>query len=235
MSLLTICQDAAKEIGFPAPSSIVGSSDPNAAQLLRLANREGDDLAQVKAWNILTEEGNITLATGDQDYALASDLRYVIPTTTWDRTNKRIVITPLTSQEWQMLKGWTSINGLSYRARIRNNQLEFEQTIEAADNGKVIYYEYVSNQWAADSGGTAQRFFTADDDTARLDEELITQGVVWRFKKAKGLDWQEDYQFYLHNRNRQVSRDGDQRRISMADPLYSPGVVGVNVSDSDYG
>lgn len=234
MTLATICQNAAKEIGFPAPANIIGNSDPNAAQLLRLANREGEELSQVKAWNILVSEGSVTLATGDQDYLLATDLRYVIPSTTWDRTNKRIVITPITSQEWQFLKGWTTIQGLSYRARIRNNQLEFEQAITSADNGKVIYYEYVTNQWAASSGGTAQRYFTADDDTARLDEELITQGVVWRFKKAKGLDWQDDYQFYLQTQRRQVSRDGGQRRIAFTNPLYGIG-IGINVSDRDYG
>ena len=234
MSLLTICQDAAEEIGFPAPGSIVGNSDANAAQLLRLANREGEELSQKGKWQVLVSEGSVTLVDGTQEYALASDLRYVIPTTTWNRTDKRSVVTPITSQEWQFLKGWTAITGINLRARIRNNKLEFEQTIGSGDAGKVIYYEYVSKNWAADSGGTAQHKFTADTDTARLDEEMITKGLVWRFKKAKGLDWQEDYQFYKMLRDSQMARDGDQRRISFSGKMFGEG-LGVNVSDRDYG
>ena len=232
MSLLSICQDAAEEIGFPAPSSVVGSSDPNAKQLLRFANREGEELSQATNWNILVTEGSVTLATGDQDYALASDLRWVIPTTTWNRNDKRIVLAPLTSQEWQFHKAWTTISGLNLMARIRNNQLEFSQTISSSENGKVIYYEYVSNKWASTSGGTAQQLFLLDTDTCRLDEELVTQGVVWRFKKAKGLDWEGDFQLYKNLKGKQIARDGDQRRVRFCG-LKSG--LGVNVPDQNYG
>lgn len=234
MSLLTICQDAADEIGFPQPTSIVGNSDSNAKQLLRLANREGEELSQKTNWQELVTETSITLATGTQTYALASDLRWIIPNTTWNRSDKRIVITPLSSREWQFLKGWATITGLNLRARIRAGNIEFEQTIAAADNGKSVYYEYISNKWAETSGGTAQRKFQADTDVCRLDEELVTQGVVWRFKKAKGLDWQEDYQFYIQLRDSQISRDGDQRRVSFGDKMFGEG-LGVNVSDRNYG
>lgn len=233
MSLLSICQDVAYEVGFPAPSSIVGSSDQTAQQLLRLANREGEVLSQAANWEILVTEGSITLATGDQDYALPSDFRYIVPMTTWNRSDKRIVINPVTSQQWQFLKGWTTINGLHLRARIRGGELEFEQTIAAADNGKTIYFEYLSKNWAKTSGGTAQNKFQADTDLGRLDEELITQGVVWRFKKAKGLDWEEDFKEYVGVLRKQKARDGGSGTLSFGGTQVHS--VGINVPDKDYG
>lgn len=233
MSLLTICQNTAREIGFPAPSTVVGSADPNAQQLLRLANREGHELSQAADWQILKKEHTFTLVTGDQDYATPAGFRYIVPDTTWNRDNKRVVISPLSSQEWQFLKGWTAIQGLNLRARIRDGELEFEQTITSSDNGKTIAYEYLSSYWCESSGGTAQAAFAADTDVAKLDEELMTQGVVWRFKKAKGLDWQEDYQFYVGLRSKQIARDGGARKIRFG-AAFSEG-LGVNISDRDYG
>lgn len=46
MSLLTVCTQAMAEIGLPAPTTIVGNSDPFAVQLLALVNRAGKELAE---------------------------------------------------------------------------------------------------------------------------------------------------------------------------------------------
>ena len=55
MSLLTIVQDAANEIGFPEPATVIGNSDQLAIQMLRLLNREGDTLSRFD-WEALKEE-----------------------------------------------------------------------------------------------------------------------------------------------------------------------------------
>lgn len=233
-TLLEICQDAAYEIGFPAPSTIVGNTDATAQQLFRLANKEGEILSQATQWEVLVSEYTFTLVSGDQDYALPSDFRYIVPSTTWDRTSKRIVINPITSQYWQFLKGWTTINGLHLRARIRAGELEFEQTIGSSDAGKTIAFEYLSDKWAQSDGGTAKNKFTLDTDIPRLDAEVITQGVVWRFEKAKGLDWEANYQEYMRLRSMQIARDGGSRIIRL-DGKRGKGVIGFNVPDRDFG
>lgn len=46
MSLLTVCNTAVGEIGLPQFTTIVGNTDPNAIQLLALANRAGKELAE---------------------------------------------------------------------------------------------------------------------------------------------------------------------------------------------
>lgn len=235
MSLLSICQDAVQEIGITAPTTIVNNQDTNAKQLLRMANKESEILSQFGEWQILKKEHTFTLVTSDQDYALPADYRWIVPSSTWNRDNKRIVISPVTSAEWQFLKGWTTISGLNLRARIRNDQLEFEQTITAADNGKTIAYEYLS-KYPVDiaAGGTPKQFFTIDTDVSLLDEELITQGVKWRFKKEKGLDWEEDFAEYKELRKKQLARDGGARVVNMGRGQFG-GELGVNVSDRNYG
>lgn len=229
MTLLTIVQDAADEIGWDRPDTVVGNED--AYQFLRLLNREGEALSKWP-WEILVKEDTITLSTSDQDYALASDFRYVIPSTLWNRDNRRALIW-LNSQEWQFFKGWTTVNGLNLRARIRNNELEFEQTITASDNGKTIAYEYVSKNWSQDSGATAQQKFAADDDTGIISEELLTLGLVWRFKKAKGMDWLPDFQDYDKEVRQAKARDGGSRIIRFGrGPIQH---LGVNTPEGNFG
>jgi len=236
MSLLSICQDAFYEIGIDAPSTIVGNTaDTNALQIFRLANREGEYLSQYHPWQVLYTENTITLVSGTQTYSVPTDMRWIIPSTTWNRTDQRPVVNPVSPAEWAFLKGWTTINGLNLRARIRAGLFEVEQTVGASENGDEIVFEYVSDKWAADSGGTAQKKFSADTDTARIDEELITQGVVWRFKKAKGIDnWQMDYEQYQELILSQVARDHGARTLYMGGSEFGR-YLGINVSDRDYG
>lgn len=229
MTLLSIVQDAALEIGFPKPTTVVGNTDQIATQMLRLLNREGEILSR-HPWEALVKEHTFTLATGDQDYAPPSGFRYMIPDSIWNRDHKRPVRSPLTSQEWQFYKGWSTVTGLTLRARIRNGELEFDQPITAADNGKTIAYEYVSSYW---TNSTSQGKFVADSDTGTIDEELLTQGLVWRFKKAKGLDWQPDYMEYKNEVSRAKSRDGGSRTLNLNKTLTA--YLGANTPEDGYG
>jgi hypothetical protein len=232
MTLLTICQNAADDIGFPRPSTVIGNTDQNAQQLLRLANKEGKALSKA-----LKREAVITLATADQDYALPSDFGWIIPTTAWNRDTNRRVLIPLTSSEWQLSKGHESTWGLNLRARIIVNQVVFDQPITAAENGQGVYYEYISSNWcqSADDPPVTQSAWADDTDTARLDEELITLGVIWRFKKAKGLpDWRDDFLEHKNQKDKIIARDGGMRKLCFGESS-SESSMGINVPDAGYG
>lgn len=232
MSLLTIVQNACLETGFPSPDSVVGNTDQTPQQMLRLLNREGEILSRYE-WQALKKEGTITLVASDQDYALATDFRYLIPSAMWNRDDQRRVIEPLSSEEWQFFKGWTTVSGLNLRARIRNDQLEFEQTITTGDAGKTIAYEYISKNWVEDVTETAKSSFTADDDTGLIDEELLTEGLVWRFLKAKGLPFEAELLEYQRNVKQAQSRDGGRRKLDLAKSGF--GFLGVNTPEGNYG
>jgi hypothetical protein len=234
MSLLTICQDVAYEIGFPAPATIISNSDANAKQLLRLANREGKILSRATSWQALKSVYTFTLATADQDYVLPTDFGWIIPSTTWNRTTKCMVLNPVTPQEWEYLQAWSGATGLNLYARIIGSQLVFQQTITAAQNGETIAYEYISSKWCQSALSVAAAAWAADTDTAKLDEELITQGIVWRFKKSKGLEWKEDFVEYENQRNRLIARDGGMRKLNFGGGAGGA-PIGVNVPDQGYG
>lgn len=228
MTLLSIVQDACDDVGFPAPASVVNNSD--ADQYLRLLNREGEALSR-HPWEALILEHTFDLVASTQEYVLPSDFRYILPMTQWNRDNKRRLIW-INSEEWQFFKGWTTVNGLNLRARIRDEQFEIEQTVTSGDAGTTIAFEYVSKYWTENASSTAQQKFAADTDTSVLDEELLTLGLIWRFRKAKGLDFQADLAEYNYQVKLAKARDGGSRKLRMDGNIKHH--LGVNTQEGDY-
>ena len=222
MSLLTICQAVAEEIGIDAPSSIIGSSDRTAKQLLRLVNREGRILAK-KAWTVLQKEN--TFSTDGSAYvALPSDFGYLLDETVWDRDNYWKMRGSLNAAEWQVFKsGLVSTVTTRLRFRIRPltgvRKLYLDPTPASGVDG---VFEYVSSQWLTDTTGvTFKTLYAVDTDVAIISEELIELGAIWRFKNAKGLAYAEEYNEYQMQVDSAFARDGGK-------PVLNLGITRVN-------
>jgi hypothetical protein len=80
--------------------------------------------------------------------------------------------------------------------------------------GDTYAFEYISNNWVLDATDVEKAAFTADTDTAILDEELITLGVIWRFLKAKGFDYAEAFRTYELQVSQALARDGSKRTLN---------------------
>jgi hypothetical protein len=224
MTLLTICQDAANEIGVPSPSTVVGSTDTTNIQLLAAANREGKNLVAGYDWQtLIKEEAHTTLAAESQGdmSTIASDFLRFSNDTMWNRTTDRKYYGPLNNSQWQRLKASVS-SGITNYFRIRGNALLFHPTPPA---GQSVYFEYVGKNWAITSGSTANATsYAADSNTTVLDEDLITLGVIWRFLKQKGLPYNNQFEEYKLKLSEKQSKDGAKQIIRMAGPnrLYLP-------------
>ena len=224
MTLLTICQDAANEIGVPSPSTVVGSTDTTNIQLLAAANREGKNLVAGYDWQtLIKEEAHTTLAAESQGdmSTIATDFLRFSNDTMWNRTTDRKYYGPLNNAQWQRLKASVS-SGITNYFRIRGNALLFHPAPPA---GESVFFEYIGKNWVITSGSTANATsFAADANTTVLDEDLITLGVIWRFLKQKGLPYDNQFQEYRLKLSEKQSKDGAKQIIRMAGPnrLYLP-------------
>lgn len=205
MSLLTIIQNACAEVGVSTPSSAIGNTDANVVQMLALLNREGKWLARGYDWQVLRKEGSFTTSAANQQIAdltsftdtssaTITDFDRFVPKSMWDRTASEQIGEPLTPQRYQGdLANVTT--GVRYRYVIRGNALFFSPIPPASHS---VYFEYFKKHWCSASGGAGKVAFTLDTDLGILDEDLLTQGVVVRFLKAKGLDYAEEFRRYEH-------------------------------------
>ena len=137
MSLLTICQNAATEVGvYDAPLSIVGNNSDDAIKLLALANRTGREIMKKHNWTRLQTEATITTIASTEAYALESDFDRFINNTMWDNSNNR-EMKLVTEQEWAFLKnGIVTQAGIEKQWRIRGQNVLVHPTPAGADTLK---------------------------------------------------------------------------------------------------
>lgn len=216
MSLLTLVQAATDRIGIVRPSSVIGSADGQVRQLLGLANQEGKELSRRHSWQLLQKEKTFTaIAAETQTSVIPDDFDRFINGTFFNRTTNRKVQGPLKPDEWQSYKA--NIATVLFDAfRQRGNALLLAPTPTA---GASYAFEYMSAYWVATAAASttpAQATWMADGDVGILSEELMTDGVVWRFKKSKGLDYAEEFRSYEAQVMLAMSNDGGRRNVNMS-------------------
>jgi hypothetical protein len=225
MSLLQLIQGVCNSpgIGIPAPSAVVNSTDRAIKELLELAQQEGRELADRAAWQAITTEKTFTsVAAETQTSAIPSDFNWMVPDTFFNRTKTRRFIGPLTPQQWQTQKA-QSVSTVTDYYRIRGNNILVIPTMAAGD---TCAYEYVSLNFCESSGGTDQSAWAADTDVGLLDEKLMKLGIIWRYKKGKGLDYAEDFQTYEVKVTQAIARDGARTKLDFANGMMDlrPGI-----------
>lgn len=223
MSLLTIIQSVCGRLSLPVPSVVVTSTDQLVQQLYTLANEEGASLAKRGDWQSLTAEWIfITVAQAEQtNTPIPPDLRKFLSGSFFNRTTVRQMVGPLTPQQWQLFQARPAAAYTYLAFRERQGTFLITPTPPA---GESIAYEYISTNWAMSSADQGKTSFTSDDDTSFLDEELITLGIKWRFKAAKGLDYGEDMQTYERAVASALGENGAAAILNIGAPLplYSP-------------
>lgn len=214
MTLLTIIQDCANEVGVLSPTSVIGNADSNIVRLLQLSNRGGKALAQRFAWQELIKEFTFTTVAAELQgliTTLMPGFNFDLYQTMWNRTTIFPVGGPLFPQEWQFLKA-LNMSGPWPQFRVRGNQLLCNPVPTA---GQTIAGEYVSKFWCQSSGGSGQARWVADTDTGSLSEDLLTLDLVWRWKSSRGLDYSEEKQEFEIQVNNAMSRNGSNRTLSL--------------------
>lgn len=225
MTVLTIAQSAASRIGLSKPNSLVSSNGSTERQMLELLYEEIAEVSNRTNWQALTKEATfVTVAAESQGdiETIAPNLQYIINDTIWNRSLRRPVFGPLVPNTYQQNKAFYQ-SGPWSQYRIRGGELLFYPAPAAGQN---IYFEYVTTAFITDSGGTDKTSITADSDTPKLDNELITLGLVWRFKQAKGLDYSGDFAKYTSRLNDVIGRDASKPMLHLDNSGYDvmPGI-----------
>lgn len=211
MSLLTIISGACVRLSLGVPTTIVGSSNAISRQMLYLAQEEGKALSRRGAWKkLITEKTFTTTAAAAQTDALPSDVDWIVPDTFFNRTTNRRVGGPVSPEEWQLLQASLSTL-VDPMFRIRGTSLLITPTPASGDTAA---YEYITKNWCQSSDSVAQSSWADDDDTALLDEELHTLGLVWRFKRSKGLPFDAELMEYDFQVRQALMREGVRPRIT---------------------
>lgn len=218
MSLLTIVRQACARLAIPVPTAVVSSTNSQVLQLYALANEEVQECTTRFSWTKIREFVTFsTLNQLEQTGALSSDFDdqtdYIIPESMWDRTTVRKVFGPLTPEQWENERAFPVYTPIAPAFMVQNATLYLTPAPAAGD---TLAFEIVSQKGVRSSGGDKQVYFQADADTSIFGDPLATKGLVWRFKKMKGLDYSEEFQSYETMVNTMYAKDGAKPRLNLA-------------------
>lgn len=244
MSMLSIVQAIAEEVGFAAPTYVAGNPDRTAKQLLRLVNRSGYTLASRHDWHILQLVHTFTTQADVYQYPVPTDLSRFVSDTAWNRTEHNRLRGGMTAQEWQAQKSSLATPASLMGFRIRNAAAATSPISSAGrvfeldrvpPAGLDLVIEYISLNWARNSAGTEFKpAFTSDDDEPLLPPALMELDGIWRFRAAKGMDYAEakrDFDLQLDTR---FGSDSVAPTISLGSRSYGD-IRGMNIPESGFG
>jgi hypothetical protein len=232
LSLAQICTQALEDVtGFDIPSTFIGNDDDTALTVKRAAVKVGRELAAKVRWQALLSEHTFATVAATQNYSLPTDYgQFASPL--WDRTNDWELLGPATPKIWQILQSATISAGVRYWFRVAGNFIQIYPTPTTVN---TIAFDYFSRYYCTDSLGTALEDWTADSDLCRIDGELMLLGVVYYFKKAKGLPFAEEKADYMSGILDYQSNDTPKGRVDLAAGIpYVDPLIG-NLPDTNFG
>ena len=233
MSLISICQNALKGIsGFSIPSTFYGNLDATASLIVAVANESGQDLEKEIRWQELISEHTFATVIGTATYALPTGFRAFADMSQWNRTTLRRLSGPVPSTVYQWLKSGLTVSaaGRNY-FMIRGNLFTIYPTPTAV---QTIAFDYYDKRWVTKQiDSSFSTSWTADLDTSRIDEDLITADVKWRFLQAKGMPFETEYLRYETIKSLLSGDNGGRDSIRMGGPVASDG--NSNMPDTGYG
>lgn len=177
----------------------------------------------------------VTLTFSQDTYALPADFQNFVDRTQWDRSRRWELRGPMSPQEYQWIVSGIVATGPRRRFRQKDSTFIMWPPPSSQDTPAILSFEYLSDYWAADSGGTAKRRFTADTDTCVWPDELMVMGLKWMFFQAKGFEYtllRKEFESVLEIASGQ---DGGAPTLDMSRRKYPIFISPANVPDAGFG
>lgn len=200
MTLLTIANSLARNVGLEETDQVFGSSFREWSEVIDYSNLVGEELSRRVDFGALQQTFDLTGDGTNQTYYLGpyfSRLGAGIA-----MTFAGSIVRPLTRAEWPSLTPETGVP--------RYFLLEGD---------KVTLWPYLTDEafvtvqmhtkaWCSNSTDK----WSADTDSSLIDEELMLKGLIVRWRRQKGMDY-ADYEAEYEADLADIARFDDRSRI----------------------
>lgn len=181
MTLLSAINEVCDVVSLSQFETVYGSSEPNAETMVALAQEAGDEIARRVDWQQMLKQH--TCSASPENFP--SDYQRLTPGG-GIRTSTGIFARPVNnSGQWSVISVVPSTQPYYF---IKANQFLFSPADSAVD--AVI--DYVSKNWILNDPAGEAATWAADDDTTLFPERLLVKGIVWRWKRQKGLAYEDN-------------------------------------------
>lgn len=201
MTLLTIAQTLAADVGLAIPDQVVGSPNRSMVEVLSFANATGEELARRADWAQLTGSATLTGDGTNKQHAMPSGFSRLVPGVAVVNSDGSIV-RPLTRAEWGTL---TPAQGTPRYFLLEEDTVTLWPYLANAATATITYQ---SRFWC--SNGTAA--WALDDETSLIDENLFAKGLIVRWRRQKGMEY-ADHEAEYEAALMDIARFNDRSRV----------------------
>jgi hypothetical protein len=205
MTVLAAMQSAAIRLIGRKPSTFFGASQTFELEICDLVNEVARDVAKYHDWQELTVIASIPGNGTATAFDLPDD---------YDRMLQGGRVQDVASWAWGyhayssidrfVLDEARDFNGLLGGWIIYGGQLRFSPAPAAT---AMLRFPYITKNLALAESTAPKDEFTADTDTFRLPERLLTLGLVWRWRENKKLDATGDQEAFVKALDEYAAKD----------------------------
>lgn len=228
-TLLQICTDAIEGVQENAvPSTIIGNSSPTAVLLKSCAQDIGRSLERGYNWQALKTAYTFATSDGVTAYDLPADIRRFVNMTIWSSTDQWPLVN-VSHKQFRALQSGIVVSSIRFQYSVFANQMNINPA-PGADAVNIVF-DYYSKYFCESSGGTGQDRWAADTDVSRLDGNLMTLGIRYRYLARQGLPYDEEKAEYLDALSHLRA---DDQPLTIIDVGVVPQGLPVNVADGNW-
>jgi hypothetical protein len=221
MSVLSVIQDAATVIAMDVPTLVYGSTQREHIEIGALANTMAKRICRGYDWELFKTQKDMAGNDVTTAFALPSDFQWMPKESQiWATSFAAPLSHIVDSNEWLGLNV-TSTTFVPHSWILLGGQVNIKP---ALGTGVTASFYYQSNLIVAPASGSNKVAFTADDDTFRLDEELLKLGIIWQWKANKGAPYAEDMENFEDAKAQLMSTDKGPREIKVGRTTFARGV-----------
>lgn len=210
MTILSVVQDVALKTGLERPTAVYSATTRDMLEMQSLIDQVANEIYECSGWQALARVHTITGDGNADEFDLPDDYgRMDVRADMW--SSRWIwAITHISSRNtW--LEGevvpYTNVTG---EWIIYGDQFHFRPTMAS---GETVKFFYISNLIVSPAAGANKAAFSADGDTFRLSERLLTLGLIWRWKQKKGQSYAEEMEDYQDLKDYLMKTDGGSQPV----------------------
>ncbi|MFT8896270.1 MAG: hypothetical protein ABF968_04825 [Acetobacter sp.] len=211
MTVLSVFQSACRRLLAQEPQTLFSTTgEALQIKMKELIAEAALDIAKSHDWRDLTRLCKLPTDGSTGSFALPDDYdRMPVKADVHSNVWSRVYQPASDMDDWIQLTQFMPATIPGYW-RIFSGQMHI---IPSPASGDSVSFGYISAEIAKDTNGKGQSGFLADSDVFALDERLLLLSVIWRWKAAEGLDYQEDMANYERYLAQLTAKDGGSNPI----------------------
>ena len=188
-TIIEMAQEVCAEIGIGVFDALVANTDREAIEMRNFALKTCEEAARRVDWGQLQKTQSYTGTSAATKYDLPADFLRLQQGTAITY-NGSPVRGGLTADEWNALPATV---GAPRFFRMTGKKIEFWPALPSAQS---VVVNYISKNWNTANKAT----WGADSETCLLPDEVVIKGMLWRWRRHKGMpysDYMEEYEAAL--------------------------------------